>query len=625
MRAREFERKVRATSPFDVNFVPALTLRRTLLLVFLLLGLLPSAALSWLCFAQTRDAMTREIQQNLAIQARAIQSDVDQMLFERFENSSVWAGSELMEDLRLGDVDKRVTNYLVGLQQGYGDVYKELDCVDAANRIVASSTASRIGTWAPIDGGGVVSATSTLPGHVASLYLPDSRTLDDKAPLIITTAIPSAYAANGGSIASLRMALNVTPISRLLDAAAQDKRVIVVVDGQGRWVAGSSRLQGLPVPDAQIRKLTRAIAGSTSMSKLDHSPWLAEPALTGRAVSTATPGFGGSGWTTMIFEPIDEALAPVSRMAVAFASLFAIVLVGTVVAAGWIAAAMARPIVTLTERTRRHRDGISTSGKDRPASAIREIEVLAQAYDELIRSLEQSRRDLVQASKMAMLGELGAVLAHEVRTPLGILRSSAQILMRNPALGSDGLELMKFIESETERLNRLVSTLLDTARPPALVPMVCDLHELLRQCVQMHDLRGAADPSIRTVRLELNASASRVVADPEQLKQVFFNLLNNAAEAAGQDGMVALSTFDAINEICIECEDSGPGVPAEMEAAIFEPFISRRAGGFGLGLAVVRQIVSAHDGGIHVGSSRWGGARFTVCLPRAGSNTGALK
>lgn len=590
------------------------------------MGLLPSTALSWLFFVQTRDAMTREIQQNLAIQARAIQSDIDQMLFERFENSSVWARSELMEDLRLGDVDKRVTNYLVGLQQGYGDVYSELDCIDSENRIVASSTASRIGTRAPVDDADFVSVTSTLSGHPASLSLPHAKTLDERLPLVIDAEIPSAYAPRGGVGATLRMALNVAPLSRLLDAAAQGKRVIVVVDGQGRWVAGSSRLRGHALPDAQVRDLTRAIAESTSTDKLDRSPWLAEPAVAGRATSVAMPGFLGSGWTTMIFEPIDEALAPVSRMAVAFASLFAIVLFGTVLAAGWIASAMSRPIVTLTEHIRRHREGIPASRSDRPTSTIREIEVLAQAYDDMVRSLEKSRLELVQASKMAMLGELGAVLAHEVRTPLGILRSSAQILMRNPGLGAEGLELMHFIESETERLDRLVSTLLDTARPPALAPVICDLHELLQQCVQMHDLKDAAESSRRRpALLELNAATSGVFADPEQLKQVFFNLLSNASQAAGRDGMVALSSFDADGEICIECEDSGPGVPPEMEAAIFEPFVSRRAGGFGLGLAVVRQIVSAHDGRIQVGRSRWGGARFTVCLPGVKSPTGALQ
>ncbi len=570
--------------------------------------------------------MTREIQQNLAIQARAIQADIDQMLFERFENASVWRRSELMEDLRLGDVDKRVTNYLVGLQRGYGDVYVELDCVDAENKILASSMSSRIGIVVPSEADDLLSVSSQLSGDVAKLWLADSKTLDERAPLVINAAIPSAYPASGGARARMRMALNVRPLNRLLDAAAQGKRVIVVVDSKGRLVLGSNQLRGRQLPDLRGQEVARDIVRSGNADMLDHSPWLAEPALTGRATSKPLSGFGGSGWTTLIFEPIDEALAPVSRMAIAFATLFAIILVGTVLAASWIASAMSRPIATLTERTRRHQQGLAGSMEQMPGSVITEVEVLARAYDDMFRSLEHSRQELVRASKMAVLGELGAVLAHEVRTPLGILRSSAQILMRNPGLGSDGMELMHFIESETERLDRLVSTLLDTARPPRLQPVDCNLHELLARCVQMHDLKGGGQSSLDSpIRLELNATAPHIVADPEQLQQVFFNLLSNAHEAAGRDGCVALSTFDAPAGICIECEDSGPGVPPELESAIFEPFVSRRTGGFGLGLAVVRQIVAAHNGAIRVGTSRWGGARFTVCIPHIAPITGALQ
>ena len=454
--------------------------------------------------------MTREIQQNLVIQARAIQSDIDQMLFERFENAAVWRRSELMEDLRLGDVDKRVTNYLVGLQEGYGDVYSELDCIDAEHRILASSQSSQIGAMAPFEAKERLSVSSRLSGDVAQLWLADSKTLDERGPLVISAAIPSAYPASGSTGARLRMSLNVAPLNRLLDVAAQDKRVIVVVDSQGRWVVGSNQLRGRPLPDWHGQQTTRAIAEGRAADMLAYSPWLAEPALTGRAASLPIHGFGGSGWTTLIFEPIDEALAPVSRMAVAFASLFAIVLVGTVIAASWIASAMSRPIVKLTERTRRYQQGQAAAFESMPESVITEVEVLARTYDEMIRSLEQSRQELVRASKMAMLGELGAVLAHEVRTPLGILRSSAQILMRNPGLGPDGIELMHFIESETERLDRLVSTLLDTARPPRLQPMSCDLHELLARCVQMHEVKRGGQPSLTSpIHLELNATHAR--------------------------------------------------------------------------------------------------------------------
>lgn len=559
--------------------------------------------------------MTRQIQQSLSIQARAIQSDIDQGLFERFENALVWRRSELMEDLRVGDVDKRVSSYLVGLQAGYDDVYDSLDCVDRSGRILASSAPSRIGMLASRDSEGLNSVSARLVNDGATLSLPKSQGLGDRSPFVIRTTIPSSYPAPPSGPNELVLSLDVAPINRLLDAAALDKRVIVVIDGQGRWVAGSSQLRGRRLPEEAARARTRDLARSDFTGIVESSPWLDVRALGGSAASLATPSFAGSGWTTLVFEPVDEALAPVWRMATVFAGLFAVVLVATLIAATWIASAMSRPIMTLTARTRRYQAGLGVGTDEVQGSVISELDVLARAYDEMIRSLEQSKRELVRTSKMAILGELGAVLAHEVRTPLGILRSSAQILKRNPALGLEGLELMEFIESETERLNRLVSTLLDTARPPRLELVECDLHELLAKCVQMHDLKQGSGIGQSPITVELKAFNALIFADVEQLKQVFFNLLSNAAEAAGVDGRVAISTRDLGPQVCIDCEDSGSGVSPELEMDIFEPFVSRRAGGFGLGLAVVRQIVAAHRGVIHVGKSRWGGAMFTVCLP----------
>jgi two-component system sensor histidine kinase HydH len=606
-------------------FETALTLRRTLLLVLVLLGLLPSAALSWLSFVRTREAMTHQIQQSLSIQARAIQSDIDKGLFERFENAQVWRRSELMEDLRVGDVDKRVTNYLVGLQAGYDDVYDSLDCIDQHGRILASSVPSRINKIMNHEEDGSLSISTRLGGDGATLSLPRSQTLGDRSPFVIRTRIPSSYPATPGGPDEMVLSLDVAPINRLLDAAALDKRAIAVVDAQGRWVAASSQLRGRRLPDAAGRSRTRGLEGSTFSGVVQSSPWLDFPALGGSAASLATPSFAGSGWTTLVFEPVDAALAPVWRMAMVFAGLFAVVLAATLIAATWIASAMSRPIRALTERTRRYQAGLGAGTDAVPGSGISELDILARAYDELIRSLEQSKRELVRTSKMAMLGELGAVLAHEVRTPLGILRSSAQILKRNPGLGPEGLELMGFIESETERLNKLVSTLLDTARPPRPQLDECDLHELLAKCVQMHDLKQGVGIRQPSITVELKASNAVTFADAEQLKQVFFNLLSNAAEAAGADGRVAISTRDLGPRVCIDCEDSGSGVSPELEKDIFEPFVSRRAGGFGLGLAVVRQIVSAHHGTIHVGKSRWGGAMFTVCLPFVHGRTGVVQ
>jgi two-component system, NtrC family, sensor histidine kinase HydH len=585
-----------------------LTLRRTLLLAFVLLGLLPSAALSWLSFTRTRDAMVGQIRLNLEVQARSIQADIDQMLFERFENAAVWSRSELMQDLRLADVDKRVTNYLVDLQQGYPGVYAYLDCRSDDGRIIASSVPSRIGRMVGASDPASMSIRRRLGNGTVTLSLTSSLTLDDSAPFVIETAIDSPYASVSSFTARLDTAFDARQISRLLDAAAIGRRVIVVVDDQGRWVAGSRELRGRALPDAAGRLAGLALTTAPAEGVTRGAPWLGDAALSGKSRSIATPAFAGSGWTTLVYEPVDEALAPVTQMATIFAGLLVAVFLATLLATAWI-------VPALTARTRRYQQGLVGSEDSPLRSRIAEIDMLARSYDDMVRAVERSREELVRTSKMAMLGELAAVLAHEVRTPLGILRSSAQILRREAGLSPEGRELMAFIESETERLNGLVSTMLDTARPrpPALGRH--DIHDLLRRCVQMHDLRrGKAGISHPTL-LRLGAVRHMALADAEQLMQLVFNLLNNASQAAGPEGRVELSTFDDLDDLCIACSDDGPGITPEFAERMFDPFISGREGGIGLGLAVVRQVVAAHRGQIQVGRSQWGGARFLVRLP----------
>ena len=595
----------------------SLTLRQTLLLAFVLLGLLPSAALSWLSFTRTRDAMVGQIRLNLEVQARSVQTDIDQMLFERFENAAVWSRSELMQDLRLGDVDKRVTNYLVDLQAGYPGVYDYLDCRSDDGRIIASSVPSRIGRAAPAGDVSAISIRRRLGNSEVALWLPSSSTLDDALPLLIETAIDSPYARASAFTARLDTAFDARQLSRLLDVAAVGHRVIIILDDQGHWVAGSRNLRGHPLPDAAGRQAGLAVAAAPAAGVIQGAPWLAAPALVGKSRSIATSTFAGSGWITLVYEPIDEALAPVAQMATIFGSLLIAVFLATLLATAWIVPAISRPIVALTRRTRRYQQGL-LGAEDAPLrSRIAEIDLLARAYDDMVRTLERSREELVRTAKMAMLGELAAVLAHEVRTPLGILRSSAQIIRRDPGLSPEGMELMAFIESETERLNRLVSTMLETARPrpPALASS--DIHDLLRRCAQMHDLRRGACGATHPTLLALTAARHIALVDAEQLMQLVFNLLNNAFQAAGPDGRVELSTFDEPGSLCIACSDDGPGISPELAERMFDPFVSGREGGIGLGLAVVRQVVVAHRGEIQVGLSPWGGARIVVRLPAA--------
>jgi signal transduction histidine kinase len=566
--------------------------------------------------------METQIAHSLAVQAATVQAEIDRMLFERFQNALVWSRSELMQDLRLGDVDKRVSAYLAGLAQGYGDVYGAMDCLSADGRVLASSQAARIGQVAAATSPAAVTVQARLRGGEVSLMLPHRALLGDREPLAIETTVPTAYrggAAEAQPIARLRLDFDAGQISRLLDGVAAHGRLLLVIDGQGRWVAGSQGMRGRAMPDAVTERqgLVWAQERSDQVVRAD-APWLAGPWIAGVGASRADAAWGGSGWTTVVVESVDQALAPVHDMAVIFAALLMAILMAITVAAPWLAAAVARPIAALVAGTRRYQRSGRLDAGALPTSRIAEITELRQAYLDMIGAVEQSKLDLVRSSKLAMLGELAAVLAHEVRTPLGIIRSSAQVLLRAPALDDEGRELLGFIESETRRLDRLVSTLLETARPhpPQFAP--CDLHALLARCVQMQALESQARGVAQGPAIELVAAATDAIidADGEQLMQAIFNLLHNAVQALGVGGRIRLSTADDGQLVQVLCADDGPGIAPEIADKVFDPFFTRREGGLGLGLAVVQQVVRAHGGGINVDRSVWGGTVFVVRLPR---------
>jgi signal transduction histidine kinase len=208
---------------------------------------------------------------------------------------------------------------------------------------------------------------------------------------------------------------------------------------------------------------------------------------------------------------------------------------------------------------------------------------------------------------------MSAAMSHEVRTPLGILRSSADILLREPKLSPEGREVLGFIISETERLNKLVSTLIDAARPRTPAFANVNLTEIIANAIAL--LKNQAQQKEITITFE-HAEATNLRADADQMTQVLMNLLMNAIQILPSGGKIEVHLQSISDDIVMDILDDGPGILAENQAQIFEPFFTQRAGGVGLGLAVVRQIVQAHGGDIFYQTSKYQGAQFIITLPR---------
>lgn len=583
-----------------------MTIRRALLRAFLWLVLGATVSMGALSFFEFRRTLQTEIAANLQFGASAVLQRIDTFLFSQLENLRVWPRLEVMQDIRVGDVDKRLAHFLSDLHAGQGTVYAALLATDRSGTIVAASDPAAAGAM-QLDTG----AWQRIPGDGLSdvLLQPAARRSGDTVAL--RAAIPDAF--GPGDLGYLYALLDWKEILRLLDHAVSGKtRSAVLLDAEGR-VIGASRDLRERLDTAPIRLDDWLTAGAASFVRdgraLGHASL-----LVGSAASSGYQHFRGLGWQIFMVEPTRAAFRPIRRLLWTTLALSLL----TLSVAAWVSwrlsRRIARPIVRLTEFTRDFRSDPAV----RPptaGTAIAEVDELARAFGDMIGALERSREQIVRAGKLAVVGEMAAIMAHEVRTPLGILRSSAQLLERQPDLGERERELIGYITSETDRLNRLVTLLLECARPrpPEFVPR--DVHELIAAVVSLL----AAKAEKKRVRLgtALDARDPVLACDGEQLTQVFLNLVLNALDFVPEGGRIEIRTRNENGALAVSVLDDGPGVPAALRARIFDPFFSRREGGIGLGLTIVQQIVQVHHAAIEVGESPWGGARFDIRFPSA--------
>lgn len=247
--------------------------------------------------------------------------------------------------------------------------------------------------------------------------------------------------------------------------------------------------------------------------------------------------------------------------------------------------------------------------------------------------------EAARQERLAALGGMAAVLAHEIRNPLGAIKGLAQFLGEKRAGDATQREMTQTIATEATRLERLVNDLLTYARPrpPELQPT--NLSAALREVMVL--AHPAADAAGVKVRLEMSDVLSRVMADPEQMKQLFGNLVLNALQAMPNGGSLTITartqksgSGDKATEYAsrfpmhtgqwveISVGDTGPGIPEADLPRIFDPFYTTRTKGTGLGLAICRQIVEAHGGTIRVSRSGPEGTAIEVTLPQEAPTDG---
>jgi two-component system, NtrC family, sensor histidine kinase HydH len=247
---------------------------------------------------------------------------------------------------------------------------------------------------------------------------------------------------------------------------------------------------------------------------------------------------------------------------------------------------------------------------------VRRYQELSENLVEANRSLKQAQEEARRAERLAALGQLSAGLAHEIRNPLGVIKGSAELLTQK-LTSADPLaqELAGYIYTEVNRVSALVGRFLDFARPSQLDLQPVDLGMLLERCLKTVADQGACG-RVKVVR-DFAPGLPQVMLDQDLCEQVFTNLFMNACEAMGvQGGELKVRLRRANQEtVAVEVEDSGPGVAPEMKEQIFNPFVTTKKSGVGLGLAIVSKIVDAHGGTVKLISPPNHGACFRVTFP----------
>lgn len=235
--------------------------------------------------------------------------------------------------------------------------------------------------------------------------------------------------------------------------------------------------------------------------------------------------------------------------------------------------------------------------------------------------ISQLRVAAERAERLAVLGRLSAGLAHEIRNPLSSIAGSVELVRESPRIDKEERHLLSIVLAESERLNELVTTMLQVGKPSELRRSDTDLAQVVREVTAIAQANRAEAAGIT---IEHRASGSVIASvDVDQFRQVLWNLLKNAIQASPTGSTIGIGIEERGDTAVLSVMDEGAGIDPAQRDRIFDMFYSERTHGAGIGLALVRQIVDAHGGTIEAESNSGRGATFRVTLPKRSSVPGS--
>lgn len=548
-----------------------------------------------------RASLTEIIGRELASEAEHTAGRIETLVRLEQRTLESFARQEMMREIRVLDLDKRIAKALSTLQSG-GTARTGYLVLDRDARVVAATDPDWIRArpdWA---------SAATIERALSGVHT-DMGTRG----LLIATPIPDPDAPEH-RLGILVGRLDWSLLTDVCDEV-QDE-----LSSRGL----SAELFVVSEPDRTMRSCTRAghedfdatraprIAAAFSPSS-GYVVDVERELLIGRSSFDT----GSTAWKLLVVEPLSRALAPVVRLRNRLILTTALALAAALGLAAYGAERVLRPLHDLTHAIRDVGRGVRPRAPV-PVRSDDEVGTLARSFNEMIEEIDEAQRQLVEAEKFALVGELAAGVAHEVRTSLGVLRSSAQILARSADLTADpnAREMLGMVGEEVDRLSRVVDDLLtlDHRRPLDLRPV--------RLSTPLDAAIGFVMPQAREKGVELQRTGvehdGEVVCDAEALQQICLNLLSNALAGLEPGNRIEVRIEppdDSSASFCVR--DDGAGVPPELRERIFDPFVTGRRSGVGLGLTFVKRVVHSQNGTVELVSVPEPGACFRVTLPRA--------
>ena len=284
----------------------------------------------------------------------------------------------------------------------------------------------------------------------------------------------------------------------------------------------------------------------------------------------------------------------------------------------FISRSLVAPLTRLAQTARKVGDG-ELQRRTQPGN-LPETREVSLAFNAMLDSLERGRKaveaanqEMARQNLLAEMGKFSMMIAHEIKNPLGIIKSSFDLLKKDPADPSNSI-LIVYIEEEIQRINGLIEDFLSFAKPAKPSFRVVDANGMLRDCIERF---GRMDT---TKEIQFKGHIPDVSClsylDPDLFRRAIDNILKNAVEACNGCGVIFVDAA-CMDEIWrVDIADDGCGIAENMTDKIFNPFITTRAKGTGLGLAYTAQVISAHSGTIAVENRNPNGARFRIEIPR---------